>query len=185
MQHSICYASCFGFLFAPSEDQSGLNISLKPVKVTMNCKHVFLCFSLWVGWLWTRWPCDSFLDEQSSAVIKIIQALFVGGCFIISLTLNSPLFCSTVCKPRSPRSADPPPAFSSSSLLGGGLNELDHLLQELNATQFNITGLWMHSQRFIQQFLLLQSIDFCYFICRWDPGPVSFFSERWKGQDQG
>uniref|UniRef100_A0A3Q2FYS8 Transforming growth factor beta-1-induced transcript 1 protein n=1 Tax=Cyprinodon variegatus TaxID=28743 RepID=A0A3Q2FYS8_CYPVA len=46
---------------------------------------------------------------------------------------------STVCKPRSPRSADPPPAFSSSSLLGGGLNELDHLLQELNATQFNIT----------------------------------------------
>ncbi|CAG12657.1 unnamed protein product, partial [Tetraodon nigroviridis] len=46
---------------------------------------------------------------------------------------------STVCKPRSPRSAEPPPAFSSSSLLGGGLNELDHLLQELNATQFNIT----------------------------------------------
>lgn len=48
--------------------------------------------------------------------------------------------CSTVCKPRSPRVADPPPAFSSSSLLGGGLSELDHLLQELNATQFNITG---------------------------------------------
>uniref|UniRef100_A0A3P8SU68 Transforming growth factor beta-1-induced transcript 1 protein n=1 Tax=Amphiprion percula TaxID=161767 RepID=A0A3P8SU68_AMPPE len=47
--------------------------------------------------------------------------------------------CSTVCKPRSPRTADPPPAFSSSSLLGGGLSELDHLLQELNATQFNIT----------------------------------------------
>uniref|UniRef100_A0A671YKC2 Transforming growth factor beta-1-induced transcript 1 protein n=1 Tax=Sparus aurata TaxID=8175 RepID=A0A671YKC2_SPAAU len=46
---------------------------------------------------------------------------------------------STVCKPRSPRAADPPPAFSSSSLLGGGLSELDHLLQELNATQFNIT----------------------------------------------
>ncbi|XP_077359278.1 transforming growth factor beta-1-induced transcript 1 protein-like isoform X1 [Festucalex cinctus] len=50
---------------------------------------------------------------------------------------------STVCKSRSPRSADPPtlspPAFSSSSLLGGGLSELDHLLQELNATQFNIT----------------------------------------------
>ncbi|XP_026207746.1 transforming growth factor beta-1-induced transcript 1 protein isoform X1 [Anabas testudineus] len=46
---------------------------------------------------------------------------------------------STVCKPRSPRTADPPPAFSSSSLLGGGLSELDHLLQELNATQFNIT----------------------------------------------
>lgn len=47
---------------------------------------------------------------------------------------------STVCKPRSPRSPDPPPAFSSSSVLGGGLSELDHLLQELNATQFNITG---------------------------------------------
>ncbi|KAK5905929.1 hypothetical protein CgunFtcFv8_001839 [Champsocephalus gunnari] len=46
---------------------------------------------------------------------------------------------STVCKPRSPRTADPTPAFSSSSLLGGGLSELDHLLQELNATQFNIT----------------------------------------------
>ncbi|XP_053721579.1 transforming growth factor beta-1-induced transcript 1 protein-like isoform X1 [Synchiropus splendidus] len=45
---------------------------------------------------------------------------------------------STVCKPRSPRTADPPPTFSS-SLLGGGLSELDHLLQELNATQFNIT----------------------------------------------
>ncbi|XP_048868819.1 transforming growth factor beta-1-induced transcript 1 protein-like isoform X1 [Brienomyrus brachyistius] len=43
---------------------------------------------------------------------------------------------STVCKPRSPRSPDPPP---SSSVLGGGLSELDHLLQELNATQFNIT----------------------------------------------
>nr|XP_043871846.1 transforming growth factor beta-1-induced transcript 1 protein-like isoform X1 [Solea senegalensis] len=48
---------------------------------------------------------------------------------------------STVCKARSPRTADPPPpsTFSSSSLLGGGLSELDHLLQELNATQFNIT----------------------------------------------
>ncbi|KAM9558696.1 transforming growth factor beta-1-induced transcript 1 protein-like isoform 5-T5 [Salvelinus alpinus] len=47
---------------------------------------------------------------------------------------------STVNKPRSPRMADPPPpAFSSSSVLGGGLSELDHLLQELNATQFNIT----------------------------------------------
>uniref|UniRef100_A0A6Q2XGF0 Transforming growth factor beta-1-induced transcript 1 protein n=1 Tax=Esox lucius TaxID=8010 RepID=A0A6Q2XGF0_ESOLU len=47
---------------------------------------------------------------------------------------------STVNKPRSPRTTDPtPPAFSSSSVLGGGLSELDHLLQELNATQFNIT----------------------------------------------
>uniref|UniRef100_A0A6Q2YQK9 Transforming growth factor beta-1-induced transcript 1 protein n=1 Tax=Esox lucius TaxID=8010 RepID=A0A6Q2YQK9_ESOLU len=46
----------------------------------------------------------------------------------------------TVNKPRSPRTTDPtPPAFSSSSVLGGGLSELDHLLQELNATQFNIT----------------------------------------------
>ncbi|XP_028332025.1 transforming growth factor beta-1-induced transcript 1 protein-like isoform X1 [Gouania willdenowi] len=43
---------------------------------------------------------------------------------------------STVCKPRSP--PPPTPAFSS-SMLGGGLSELDHLLQELNATQFNIT----------------------------------------------
>ncbi|XP_077061961.1 transforming growth factor beta-1-induced transcript 1 protein-like isoform X7 [Siphateles boraxobius] len=45
---------------------------------------------------------------------------------------------STVCKPRFPRTADPPPAFSSALALGGGLSELDHLLQELNATQFNI-----------------------------------------------
>ena len=58
------------------------------------------------------------------------------------LTRVSPclsLSLSTVCKNRAPRVADPPPAFSS-SLLGGGLSELDHLLQELNATQFNITG---------------------------------------------
>ncbi|KAA0725487.1 Transforming growth factor beta-1-induced transcript 1 protein [Triplophysa tibetana] len=46
---------------------------------------------------------------------------------------------STVCKPHSPRTAGSSPAFSSSSVLGGGLSELDHLLQELNATQFNIT----------------------------------------------
>uniref|UniRef100_A0A3B4AM59 LIM zinc-binding domain-containing protein n=1 Tax=Periophthalmus magnuspinnatus TaxID=409849 RepID=A0A3B4AM59_9GOBI len=52
---------------------------------------------------------------------------------------NADKLYSTVNKPRSPRAADPPPAFSSSSLLGGGLSELDHLLQELNATQFNIT----------------------------------------------
>uniref|UniRef100_A0A3B5KS19 LIM zinc-binding domain-containing protein n=1 Tax=Xiphophorus couchianus TaxID=32473 RepID=A0A3B5KS19_9TELE len=57
-----------------------------------------------------------------------------------STNSNPDKLYSTVCKPRSPRSADPAPAFSS-SLLGGGLNELDHLLQELNATQFNITGL--------------------------------------------
>ncbi|XP_016367960.1 transforming growth factor beta-1-induced transcript 1 protein isoform X1 [Sinocyclocheilus rhinocerous] len=52
---------------------------------------------------------------------------------------NQDKLYSTVCKPRFPRTADPPPAFSSSSVLGGGLSELDHLLQELNATQFNIT----------------------------------------------
>ncbi|XP_058868495.1 transforming growth factor beta-1-induced transcript 1 protein-like isoform X2 [Acipenser ruthenus] len=45
---------------------------------------------------------------------------------------------STVCKPKSPKSKEPPP-FTSASVLGGGLTELDHLLQELNATQFNIT----------------------------------------------
>ncbi|XP_027714834.1 transforming growth factor beta-1-induced transcript 1 protein isoform X1 [Vombatus ursinus] len=44
---------------------------------------------------------------------------------------------STVCKPRSPKPAAPP--FSSSGVLGAGLCELDRLLQELNATQFNIT----------------------------------------------
>lgn len=33
-----------------------------------------------------------------------------------------------------------PPFSSSSGVLGNGLCELDRLLQELNATQFNITG---------------------------------------------
>ena len=33
-----------------------------------------------------------------------------------------------------------PPFSSSSGVLGTGLCELDRLLQELNATQFNITG---------------------------------------------
>lgn len=48
---------------------------------------------------------------------------------------------STVCKPRSPKPAAPAaPPFSSSGVLGTGLCELDRLLQELNATQFNITG---------------------------------------------
>uniref|UniRef100_A0A8I5ZSV1 Transforming growth factor beta 1 induced transcript 1 n=1 Tax=Rattus norvegicus TaxID=10116 RepID=A0A8I5ZSV1_RAT len=48
---------------------------------------------------------------------------------------------STVCKPRSPKSVAPvaPPFSSSSGVLGNGLCELDRLLQELNATQFNIT----------------------------------------------
>ncbi|XP_064425558.1 transforming growth factor beta-1-induced transcript 1 protein isoform X2 [Latimeria chalumnae] len=45
---------------------------------------------------------------------------------------------STVCKPKSPKVKEQP-TFSSSSVLGGGLCELDRLLQELNATQFNIT----------------------------------------------
>ncbi len=63
--------------------------------------------------------------------------------YTIIIIIMSCVSYSTVCKPRSPRAADPPPAFSSSSLLGGGLSELDHLLQELNATQFNITGLCM------------------------------------------
>uniref|UniRef100_A0A8C8ZX84 Transforming growth factor beta-1-induced transcript 1 protein n=1 Tax=Prolemur simus TaxID=1328070 RepID=A0A8C8ZX84_PROSS len=51
------------------------------------------------------------------------------------------LFPSTVCKPRSPKPAAPaaPPFSSSSGVLGTGLCELDRLLQELNATQFNIT----------------------------------------------
>ncbi|XP_012966697.1 transforming growth factor beta-1-induced transcript 1 protein isoform X4 [Mesocricetus auratus] len=48
---------------------------------------------------------------------------------------------STVCKPRSPKPVAPvaPPFSSSSGVLGNGLCELDRLLQELNATQFNIT----------------------------------------------
>ncbi|XP_062993737.1 transforming growth factor beta-1-induced transcript 1 protein isoform X2 [Elgaria multicarinata webbii] len=48
---------------------------------------------------------------------------------------------STVCKPRSPKPKEgaPPPFSSSSGVLGAGLCELDRLLQELNATQFNIT----------------------------------------------
>lgn len=52
------------------------------------------------------------------------------------------LSLSTVCKPRSPKPVAPvaPPFSSSSGVLGNGLCELDRLLQELNATQFNITG---------------------------------------------
>ncbi|KAJ7314122.1 hypothetical protein JRQ81_006059 [Phrynocephalus forsythii] len=48
---------------------------------------------------------------------------------------------STVCKPRSPKPKEgaPLPFSSSSGVLGAGLCELDRLLQELNATQFNIT----------------------------------------------
>ena len=88
-------------------------------------------------------PHESSLSEPSSTEGLMTPSPSVGGFFIINKSLFplSHLSHSTVCKPRSPRTADPPPAFSSTSLLGGGLSELDHLLQELNATQFNITGL--------------------------------------------
>lgn len=94
---------------------------------------------------------QAFLFLQADANVTICTTigkskrrslLECGLCSVlVSYPLLQDLFCSysTVCKPRSPRTAEPPPAFSS-SLLGGGLNELDHLLQELNATQFNITG---------------------------------------------
>lgn len=64
------------------------------------------------------------------------------GCGFSSLNLGSLLSLSTVCKPRSPKPVTPvaPPFSSSSGVLGNGLCELDRLLQELNATQFNITG---------------------------------------------
>uniref|UniRef100_A0A3Q3QF86 LIM zinc-binding domain-containing protein n=1 Tax=Monopterus albus TaxID=43700 RepID=A0A3Q3QF86_MONAL len=76
----------------------------------------------------TRPPPPAYTPQQTvSAAMKSSQ------------NSNPDKLYSTVCKPRSPRTVDPPPAFSSSSLLGGGLSELDHLLQELNATQFNIT----------------------------------------------
>lgn len=75
-----------------------------------------------------RPPPPAYTPQQTvSAAIKSSQ------------NPNPDKLYSTVCKPRSPRAVDPPPAFSSSSLLGGGLSELDHLLQELNATQFNIS----------------------------------------------
>uniref|UniRef100_A0A668ARL5 Transforming growth factor beta-1-induced transcript 1 protein n=1 Tax=Myripristis murdjan TaxID=586833 RepID=A0A668ARL5_9TELE len=78
----------------------------------------------------TRPPPPAYTPQQTvSAAMKSNS----------SQSSNPDKLYSTVCKPRSPRTADPPPAFSSSSLLGGGLSELDHLLQELNATQFNIT----------------------------------------------
>lgn len=66
----------------------------------------------------------------------------VRGLGFPSLNPHSLLSCSTVCKPRSPKPVAPvaPPFSSSSGVLGNGLCELDRLLQELNATQFNITG---------------------------------------------
>lgn len=67
------------------------------------------------------------------ATLLISAVLFAAG----------PVSLSTVCKPRSPKpkEAAPPPFSSSSGVLGAGLCELDRLLQELNATQFNITGM--------------------------------------------
>uniref|UniRef100_A0A8D3B4P3 LIM zinc-binding domain-containing protein n=1 Tax=Scophthalmus maximus TaxID=52904 RepID=A0A8D3B4P3_SCOMX len=76
----------------------------------------------------TRPPPPAYTPQQT-----------VSSAMKSSQNSNPDKLYSTVCKPRSPRTTDPPPAFSSSSLLGGGLSELDHLLQELNATQFNIT----------------------------------------------
>lgn len=66
----------------------------------------------------------------------------VRGRGFSTLNPDSLLSLSTVCKPRSPKPVAPvaPPFSSSSGVLGNGLCELDRLLQELNATQFNITG---------------------------------------------
>lgn len=66
----------------------------------------------------------------------------VRGLGFPTLKPDSLLSLSTVCKPRSPKPVAPvaPPFSSSSGVLGNGLCELDRLLQELNATQFNITG---------------------------------------------
>ncbi|XP_036429188.1 transforming growth factor beta-1-induced transcript 1 protein-like isoform X1 [Colossoma macropomum] len=77
----------------------------------------------------TRPPPPAYTPQQT-----VSAAMKTNG----SQNPNPDKLYSTVCKPRSPRSPEPP-AFSSSSVLGGGLSELDHLLQELNATQFNIT----------------------------------------------
>ncbi|XP_052360970.1 transforming growth factor beta-1-induced transcript 1 protein-like [Oncorhynchus keta] len=77
-------------------------------------------------------------------LFELYHSFPISRSLLFTLSFSHPLSpylpSSTVNKPRSPRTADPPPpAFSSSSVLGGGLSELDHLLQELNATQFNIT----------------------------------------------
>lgn len=86
---------------------------------------------------WSSLKCPMIHDR----ITTVKPTTSVTWCFLICVHFGlSCVSYSTVCKPRSPRAADPPPAFSSSSLLGGGLSELDHLLQELNATQFNITG---------------------------------------------
>ncbi|KAF6732041.1 Transforming growth factor beta-1-induced transcript 1 protein [Oryzias melastigma] len=100
----------------------------------------------------TRPPPPAYTPQQVGtallpAVMRLSFTVFklsfvfqtVSAAMKSSQNSNPDKLYSTVCKPRSPRAADPPPAFSSSSLLGGGLSELDHLLQELNATQFNIT----------------------------------------------
>ncbi|XP_051967950.1 transforming growth factor beta-1-induced transcript 1 protein-like isoform X2 [Xyrauchen texanus] len=78
----------------------------------------------------TQPPPPAYTPQQTvSAVMKSND----------SQNSNPDKLYSTVCKPHSPCTAEPPPAFTSSSVLGGGLSELDNLLQELNATQFNIT----------------------------------------------
>lgn len=66
--------------------------------------------------------------------VRVLRFPTLNPDFLLSL--------STVCKPRSPKPVAPvaPPFSSSSGVLGNGLCELDRLLQELNATQFNITG---------------------------------------------
>ncbi|XP_077594993.1 transforming growth factor beta-1-induced transcript 1 protein-like isoform X2 [Stigmatopora nigra] len=92
-----------------------------------------------------RCPVLLTSDPPSIDPVKQTASETVSAAMKTSQNSNPDKLYSTVCKSRSPRSADtppplpPPPAFSSSSLLGGGLSELDHLLQELNATQFNIT----------------------------------------------
>ncbi|XP_077481862.1 transforming growth factor beta-1-induced transcript 1 protein-like isoform X4 [Stigmatopora argus] len=92
-----------------------------------------------------RCPVLLTSDPPSNDPVKQNTSETVSAAMKTSQNSNPDKLYSTVCKSRSPRSADtppplpPPPAFSSSSLLGGGLSELDHLLQELNATQFNIT----------------------------------------------
>ncbi|XP_055031943.2 transforming growth factor beta-1-induced transcript 1 protein isoform X2 [Misgurnus anguillicaudatus] len=78
----------------------------------------------------TRPPPPAYTPQQT-----VSAAMKSNG----SQNSNPDKLYSTVRKPQSSRTADPSPAFSSSSALGGGLSELDHLLQELNATQFNIT----------------------------------------------
>ncbi|KAL1788084.1 integrin alpha-D [Sigmodon hispidus] len=79
-----------------------------------------------------RFPEPDLLASPHRDSKKVVHLRLSGG------PLSSH---STVCKPRSPKPVAPvaPPFSSSSGVLGNGLCELDRLLQELNATQFNIT----------------------------------------------